>query len=63
MSRFLAAVLALVLFPMSALACGGRDSPCTLPSGNYHMAVPEVDAPRGIVMHLHGGGGRRARDC
>ncbi|WP_299552509.1 polyhydroxybutyrate depolymerase [uncultured Tateyamaria sp.] len=58
MSRFLAALFALVLFPLPALACGGRDDPCALPSGNYHMAVPEVAAPRGIVMHLHGGGGR-----
>ncbi|MEM8653535.1 MAG: polyhydroxybutyrate depolymerase [Pseudomonadota bacterium] len=58
MSRLLAALFALAPIPLPVLACGGPDDACTLPSGNYHMATPDVAAAKGIVMHLHGGGGR-----
>ncbi|WP_299651519.1 PHB depolymerase family esterase [uncultured Tateyamaria sp.] len=57
MIRLIASCLAFCLMSLPALACGGRDDACEIPSGNYHMAVPEV-APKGFVMHLHGGGGR-----
>lgn len=55
-------------------ACGGADDPCVLPGGQYYMALPDAAAPggpeaaapdrpkaalpRGIVIHLHGAGGR-----
>ena len=53
-------ILALLLMAQPALAqeCGGADAPCRLDSGNYHMAQPDVAEARGIVLHLHGGGGR-----
>ncbi|WP_299047031.1 polyhydroxybutyrate depolymerase [uncultured Tateyamaria sp.] len=57
MIRLIASCLAVCLMSLPALACGGRDDACALPSGAYHMATPEM-APKGIVMHLHGGGGR-----
>ncbi len=36
--------------------CGGADTPCVLDSGTYHLGLPETNAPKGIVIHLHGGG-------
>ncbi len=38
-------------------ACGDAETPCEIEGGDYHYAMPSV-APKGIVMHLHGGGGR-----
>ncbi|MEL6465247.1 MAG: polyhydroxybutyrate depolymerase [Pseudomonadota bacterium] len=58
MSRLFATLFALALTAMPALACGGPDDACALPTGNYHLATPDSVAPKGIVMHLHGGGGR-----
>lgn len=45
--------------PVSAQSatCGDAETPCEIEGGDYHYAVPSV-APKGIVMHLHGGGGR-----
>ncbi|WP_415921890.1 alpha/beta hydrolase family esterase [Tateyamaria sp. SN6-1] len=37
--------------------CGDAETPCETQSGDYHYATPSA-APKGIVMHLHGGGGR-----
>jgi len=37
------------------VACGGSNAPCTVPGGTYHMAMPN-EAPKGIVIHLHGAG-------
>ncbi|WP_299693909.1 polyhydroxybutyrate depolymerase [uncultured Tateyamaria sp.] len=37
--------------------CGDAETPCEIAGGDYHYAVPTV-TPKGIVMHLHGGGGR-----
>ncbi|MEL7091314.1 MAG: polyhydroxybutyrate depolymerase [Pseudomonadota bacterium] len=52
-------ILALALFalPAQAQSCGDADTPCTVATGDYHMTAPTA-APRGIVIHLHGGGGR-----
>lgn len=49
-----------VLWTTAALAddCGAAAAPCVIADGTYHVAMPETSAPRGIVMHLHGGGGR-----
>lgn len=55
------AALALILFgaPGAAQNCGSADNPCVLPSGTYHLRLPEDGvAIRGAVMMLHGGGGR-----
>ena len=49
--------------PLWAQSCGDPDTPCDLPDGSYHIAVPEgVDRP-GIFVFLHGsnGHGRSAR--
>lgn len=43
--------------PALAQDCGGADQPCETASGTYHLTAPETAAPKGIVMHLHGGGG------
>jgi len=40
----------------NAQDCGGGDNPCAIAEGTYHVAAPEIDAPAGIVMYLHGGG-------
>ena len=40
------------------LACGEADAPCNLPGGQYHMAQPDAGPVKGVVIHLHGGGGR-----
>lgn len=40
--------------------CGNAETPCTLESGTYHVAMPEAETPNGIVIHLHGGGARAA---
>lgn len=45
--------------PVVAQACGDAQTPCTIEAGTYHMAMPEEGvAVKGLVMHLHGGGGR-----
>lgn len=54
----LIALLSLFAMPAMAQDCGGADTPCEVPTGTYHMAMPEIAAPKGIVIHLHGGGGR-----
>lgn len=36
--------------------CGTADLACDIDGGTYHVLEPET-APKGIVMHLHGGGG------
>lgn len=41
----------------SAESCGEADTPCAVSSGTYHMLMPQVETPKGIVVHLHGGGG------
>ncbi|WP_415401552.1 alpha/beta hydrolase family esterase [Tateyamaria sp. SN3-11] len=55
-----AVTAALSLFSIShtasAQACGDADTPCTVESGTYHMAMPAADAAKGIVVHLHGAG-------
>lgn len=40
-----------------ATGCGAADQPCETAMGTYHLLLPETDRPKGIVMHLHGGGG------
>ena len=56
-----ALVVGLLLAPMaSARDCGDADTPCTIDSGTYHMTLPDTATPLGVVMHLHGGGGRGA---
>ncbi len=61
LKRILAAfgfVFLLHLGPVAASDCGATDSPCRISDGNYYMALPTVAEPKGIVVHLHGGGGR-----
>lgn len=50
------AALALMLTPAIAQDCGSAETPCSVDGGTYHMMMPDA-APKGIVMHLHGGGG------
>ena len=58
MFRLLSAfAIALFASGPAAFACGGADEPCQIDLGNYHMAAPPAEA-KGIIMHLHGGGGR-----
>jgi len=38
--------------------CGDADTPCSVESGTYYMAMPDVAVPKGIVMHLHGAGAK-----
>lgn len=40
----------------SADTCGNAETPCKVNSGDYHIALPDSDTPKGIVIHLHGGG-------
>ena len=39
-------------------ACGESESPCRVETGTYHFAMPEGVAPKGLVIYLHGAGGR-----
>ncbi|WP_299295924.1 polyhydroxybutyrate depolymerase [uncultured Tateyamaria sp.] len=57
--RFLA-TLACLMWPTlgHAADCGDADTPCETAIGGYHMATPDVANPKGVVIHLHGGGGR-----
>jgi len=50
--------LFLIALPGSALAadCGGRDAPCEIDGGAYHILLPEGGTAAGVVMHLHGAG-------
>lgn len=59
MRRFFLTLAAMAFaMPVAAqTACGDADTPCEIDGGDYHYAMPAV-APKGIVMHLHGGGGR-----
>lgn len=38
--------------------CGDAETPCRVETGTYHMAMPEGVAPKGLVIYLHGAGGR-----
>ena len=40
-----------------AFDCGGRDQPCTVSNGSYHLALPDNWQGGPAVMHLHGYGG------
>lgn len=42
--------------------CGDAETPCSLPNGEYHIAVPETstDKKPGIFVFLHGSGGTGA---
>ena len=55
------ALCAAILASPAALAqtdpCGAADATCQVDGGTYHMLPPNTDAPKGIVVHLHGGGG------
>ncbi|MDB2369186.1 polyhydroxybutyrate depolymerase [Octadecabacter sp.] len=53
----LAVLGSLTTTPVAAQACGDAQTACTVESGTYHIALPDVD-PRGAVVLLHGGGGR-----
>lgn len=61
MYRFLLAFLALLPWPAAALECGGKESPCEISGGAYHIAVPEGWQGGPAVMHLHGFGGSGAK--
>ena len=61
--RFFTRLLVWVLAPVVAApvayaqSCGGADAPCDIENGRYYLAQPDT-APKGMVVHLHGGGGR-----
>lgn len=42
---------------VAAQDCGGAETPCETESGGYNVLKPEDGVYRGVVMHLHGGGG------
>ncbi|WP_035260582.1 alpha/beta hydrolase family esterase [Actibacterium mucosum] len=52
MFRKTLAVLALLSFPLPALACGPDDD-CLVETGNYRISMPEA-APRGALVFAHG---------
>ena len=60
MPRHILAALACLVLPTlgHAAECGSAETPCTVEGGSYHMATPDVTTPKGVVMYLHGGGGR-----
>lgn len=43
--------------PVAANGCGAAEAPCEVASGTYHILLPGNAGVKGIVMHLHGGGG------
>ena len=55
-------IAAFAIFGAAASAqtrdCGDAETPCVIDGGTYHVALPDAVTPKGIVMHLHGGGGR-----
>ncbi|MEO9649701.1 MAG: polyhydroxybutyrate depolymerase [Roseobacter sp.] len=60
MKRCLLALLFTFTFTANtarAQTCGDADTPCTIESGTYHAIAPVAEA-KGIVVFLHGGGGR-----
>lgn len=60
LSKFYMSIMA-VLFvggAASAQECGDVKTPCVIDSGTYHLAVPASDVVKGVIVHLHGGGGR-----
>ena len=60
-ARFIFTALAAVAFASPAAACGGAEDACVIESGTYHLLQPPApEAAKGIVMHLHGGGGKGA---
>ncbi len=60
MKRFLSAVLASLWSLPAAAACGPDAGHCSLPSGQYHLALPEEAEGAPAVMFLHGAGSRGA---
>lgn len=52
-------LVSVLWLPTVALAqsCGDAETPCVVTDGTYHLMRPETQTPRGIVIHLHGGGG------
>lgn len=56
-----ATMLGMLPFAALAQSCGSAKTPCEISSGTYHVRLPaDGTAPKGIVMHLHGGGGKGA---
>ncbi|MFT5786462.1 MAG: polyhydroxybutyrate depolymerase [Ascidiaceihabitans sp.] len=57
--RLFATLFALTLSTTFASAqdCGDADTPCVIDGGTYHAIAPNTE-PKGIVIFLHGGGGR-----
>jgi polyhydroxybutyrate depolymerase len=54
--RAVALALMVLAWPAHADECGGRDDPCEIEGGGYHIVLPEGGATAGTVMHLHGAG-------
>ncbi len=50
-------VAVLMAAPTWAEACGSADLPCQVEGGSYHVLTPDAEDYRGVVVHLHGGGG------
>ena len=42
---------------VSSQECGEAQAACQVTDGSYHMMTPATAQPKGIVIHLHGGGG------
>lgn len=56
-AALLPAATLLSLGTPSVMACGNAENACELSDGSYHMLLPDIADPIGLVMHLHGGGG------
>lgn len=57
MKLLCAATLALALGAGTAQAgCGAVPEPCTLPLGDYHIALPEASEDAPVMVFLHGAG-------
>lgn len=58
MRRIVCLVASLLFLSGPGSACGSADDPCQIADGIYYMAQPDAVKAKGVVVHLHGGGGR-----
>ena len=62
MRGVLAAILTIGLSAQAAVAaCGQTEGACQLPSGEYHLALPDHTVAAPVVMFLHGAGSSGAQ--
>lgn len=53
--------IVVLAFSGPASACGAADDPCTIASGEYHIALPQGWQGGPAILHLHGFGGSGAK--